>query len=94
MFLFPGLFFVCASAVAEEGSGGVEKVVAEVDPRVMAEYHRLSDEVGRLAERGIWPGVRKNFEELEALGIALGFDDLLIGAQLSRMDGNVVRTRH
>ena len=93
MFLVPGLFLVMTPAVAEERSGAVEQVAQPVDPRIVAEFHRLSDEVGRLAERGIWQGVRKSFVEMEGLGLPLEFEGLLIGAHLARMDGNVLKTR-
>jgi len=93
MFLVPSLFFSLATAVAGDDVGVVEQVQEVHDPRVMAEYHRLSDEVRRLAERGIWQGVRKNFEELQSLAVPLEYDDLLIGAQLARMDGDVLATQ-
>ncbi|MEE2750337.1 MAG: hypothetical protein VX519_02835 [Myxococcota bacterium] len=93
MFLVPSLFLLCFAAFAGDDYGVGEQPQEVRDPRVMAEYHRLSDEVQRLAERGIWQGVRKNFVELEALEVPLEYDDLLIGAQLARMDGNVLATQ-
>ncbi len=93
MFLVPSLFLVFASALAGEIPGAVEQTEKLGDPRVVAEYHRLSDEVQRLAERGIWQGVRKNFDDLESLEVPLEYDDLLIGAQLARMDGDVLATQ-
>ena len=46
----------------------------------VAEHDRISGEMHRLAERKIWAGVERKFDELEELGTEMPLDDLLIGA--------------
>lgn len=59
------------------------------DDVAAAEHDRISDEMERLAERKIWPGVERKYAELESLDAPLTLDDLLIGAHAARELGDV-----
>ena len=65
-------------AYAEEPSADVSE----------GEHVRLSSEIKQLATRQAWAGVEKKYEELEKLGVALSFDDLLHGAYAARALGD------
>jgi hypothetical protein len=54
-----------------------------------AEHDRVADEMERLAERKIWPGVERKFVELEELDAPMRLGDLLIGAYAARELGDV-----
>jgi hypothetical protein len=60
------------------------------DQVVDAEHDRLSDEMERLAERKIWTGVERKYDELTELGTDLTRDDYLIGAHAARELGDVM----
>ena len=59
------------------------------DDAAAAEHDRISDEMERLAERKIWPGVERKFAELVKLETTMTLDDLLIGAHAARELGDV-----
>ena len=61
------------------------------DPAVMAEYYRLHDEMLKLAKRQVWPGVSRYFDEMEALGVPLTYDDYVAGALAARHEGEVMK---
>lgn len=54
-----------------------------------AEHERLAEEMKQLAERRVWSGVERNFQELLQLGVALTLDDYLQGAYAARELGDV-----
>jgi cellobiose-specific phosphotransferase system component IIB len=54
-----------------------------------AEHERLAEEMKQLAERRVWSGVERNFQELLQLGVALTIDDYLQGAYAARELGDV-----
>ena len=63
---------------------------ASAKDAVEAEHERLSDEIEKLAQRQVWSGVERKFEELEGLeSVQLTFDDLLHGAHAARELGDV-----
>jgi hypothetical protein len=59
------------------------------DPAQQAEYYRLSEEMARLAERQVWSGVERKFEQLEALSVTLSYQDYWYGALAARNLGDV-----
>ena len=61
------------------------------DPAVMAEYYRLHDEMQKLAKRQVWPGVGRYYDEMEALGVPLTYDDYVAGALAARHEGEVMK---
>jgi hypothetical protein len=54
-----------------------------------AEHERLSEEMKQLAERRVWSGVERNYQELVALGVPLTLEDYLQGAYAARELGQV-----
>ena len=54
-----------------------------------AEHERLAEEMKQLAERRVWSGVERDFQELLQLGVALTLDDYLQGAYAARELGDV-----
>jgi hypothetical protein len=95
MLLVPGLFFGVFLAQpgvetrGEVAAGALEEVA---DPRLLAEFHRVSDKLRSLAERQIWVGAEQAWRELVALGLPMEFEDLVIGAHLARSRGDVGET--
>lgn len=53
-----------------------------------AEHVRLSEDIKQLANRQLWTGVEKKYAELEKLGVALSYEDLMHGAYAARALGN------
>lgn len=62
---------------------------AAPDPAQQAEYYRLSDEMARLAERQVWLGVERKFQQLQALDVPLSYQDYWHGALAARNLGDV-----
>lgn len=60
--------------------------------RLLAEKDRISDEIKRLMERGIWDGVERKYRDMERLGVALSEKDFLNGAYAARELGDVSAT--
>lgn len=58
------------------------------DPVADAEQVRLSQDIKQLTQREAWVGVERKFEELEALGLPLSYDDLYRGACAARALGD------
>lgn len=54
-----------------------------------AEYHRLSSEAEKLAQRNAWAGVERAYEAMVATGCELDFDDHHVGAQSARTLGKI-----
>ncbi len=96
MLLVPGLFLLGVMPVqpglVTEEEGMSAQAEQEVDPRQAAEYHRISDKLRSLAERQIWVGAEQAWGDLVALGLAMEFEDLVIGAHLARSRGDVGET--
>jgi hypothetical protein len=103
MLLVPGLFFgvfLAQAGVGNDGeiaAGALEEeapteAVQVADPRLVAEYHQVSDKLRSLAERQIWVGAQQAWGELVALGMPMEFEDLVIGAHLARSRGDVGET--
>lgn len=57
-----------------------------------AEYHRLSSEAEKLAQRNAWAGVERAYEAMIATGCELDFDDHHTGAQSARTLGKIWET--
>jgi hypothetical protein len=57
--------------------------------REAAEHLRLSGDLEQLAERQVWSGVEKKFQELEKLGVDLTYADLMHGAYAARALGEM-----
>lgn len=55
-----------------------------------AEHVRLSGDIEQLATRQLWLGVEKKFAELEKLGVAMSYQDLVHGAYSARALGNAM----
>lgn len=64
-------------------------VALAADPVSEAERVRLSQDIKQLAQREVWVGVERKFQELQALELPLGFDDLYRGACAARALGDV-----
>lgn len=62
--------------------------MARADDLRAAEHVRLSAEIQQLAGRQVWVGVERKYEDLEALGVELTFEDLLYGAYAARALGD------
>lgn len=62
---------------------------AWADERADAEHLRLSGELEQLAQRQLWQGVDRKFLEMDKLGVALTYEDLLHGAHAARALGNM-----
>ena len=54
-----------------------------------AEYDRLVSEMGRLSKTQNWTVVNKRYVELEALGMDIHVNDLLLGAQAAQEVGDI-----
>lgn len=59
----------------------------------MAEYKRLHDKIGALAQKNAWQGVERAFEDMQATGVMLEFEDYLWGAHAARAIGNIGASR-
>lgn len=79
------LLGVCALAHAQSSAPPSPPVTAET----RAEAERLSDDLEKLAERQVWPGVEHKYEDLAALGVPLQQRDYLYGAYAARELGDV-----
>ncbi len=79
--------FVAVLAVTGGLAPGLARAGTDV---TQAEHDRLSDEMGRLAERKVWSGVERKFGELTALGTELSLDEWMLGAHAARELGDVL----
>jgi len=59
------------------------------DPVVLAEYRRLHDESAKLAQKHRWEGVERLYDEMNALGVELAYEDHMLAAQASRVQGDI-----
>ena len=83
------LFLFLSLSFADEAVA--DGVVEELDPAVKAEYWRLHDEMQRLANRQVWTGVARLYDEIEGLeGVELTYDDFVAGAMAARHEGEVL----
>ena len=58
-----------------------------------AEHVRLSSEMRRLAQRNIWTGVERAYQESEALQTPLSFTDHVVGAHAAHARGDLATAR-
>lgn len=88
--LLVGASLLTATSLAEEPDATAQ-VDAEIEPdaRTQAEYRRLSDELSKLTEKQIWVGAERTYQQLEALGLELSFDDHVAGAHSARQAGEI-----
>jgi hypothetical protein len=63
---------------------------ARADDVNSAEHDRIADEMSKLAQRQIWPGVERKYQELLKLGTALNLQDHIHGAMAAREAGDVL----
>lgn len=77
-------------ALADDGAAPPE---APPPPSELAqgEYNRLHDDLQNLSKRQIWVGAEKTFQEMQALGLPLDFDDYVAGAHAARQLGDMGR---
>lgn len=66
---------------------------AQSDEALEAEHVRLSETMRRLAGRNAWEGVDRSYRELDALDLALTYDDHYVGAQAAWALGDAGSTR-
>ena len=60
------------------------------DPEVVqAEYRRLHEESKKLAQKHRWEGVERLYDEMRALEVPLSYEDHMLGAQASRVEGDI-----
>lgn len=79
--LLSSIFFFAISSVA------VGKSAEE------AEYERLVSEMTKFSKTQSWNGVNKRFAEMEKLGLEIGANELLLGAQASQGIGNIYEAK-
>lgn len=75
---------------------GLTTPTAHAQPRedaVQAEYHRLSTEMKRLAEKNAWPGVEATYAKMKELGAELTHEDYVTAAHAARALGDVGAAR-
>lgn len=60
------------------------------DPAVVqAEYRRLHEESVKLAQKHRWEGVERLYDEMLGLGVPLSYEDHMLAAQASRVEGDI-----
>ena len=59
------------------------------DPALQAEYRRLHEEAEKLAGKHRWEGVERLYAEMLELGVEVRYDDHMLGAQASRVEGDI-----
>ena len=96
--LGPVVLAICSalSLSVIAGAASAAEAPAPMSPeereRLLAEKDRISDEIKRLMERGIWDGVERKYRDMERLGVDLNEKDFLNGAYAARELGDVSAT--
>ncbi len=78
-------WLVVSPLFAADAPVGTEEAASEM---TVAEYHQLSDQLKKLANRQAWSGAARKFDELQALGLPLKYDQWLTGAMAARYLGD------
>lgn len=92
MVLLYALLFLVPSFAARN-SDVVDVVETTSAAGNQAEYHRLQQELRKLAKRNAWAGVERTYIAMLETGVEPDFEDYRIGAWAAQSLGNIAETR-